>query len=550
MDTEIQALPENVDDLQRLLRELIGTTDALRSDVAAREDALAQTLRELATERKENDRLREQIRLYLQKQFGPSSEKLSKDQLKIFNESELLSEPEEEETSPDGSTMDDSGPSDPGRPRRKKGRRPLPPSLPRRDVIHDLEPDEKICPHDGHELQRIGEEVSEQLEFVPSKVEVIRNIRLKYACPHCEECVRTSPLPPQPIPKSMAAPGLLAQIAVSKYCDALPLYRQSTIFERVGIDLSRTTMANWMIHLGNLVQPVINLLRDELLEGRIVQCDETRCQVLKEPGKAAQTQSYFWAQRGGSAEIPIILFDYDRSRSSEVPKRLLEDFEGFLQTDGYRGYDAVVVESRGLIIRVGCMAHVRRKFDEAIKAQSGGKKSLKEKRGVTKAHQGLAFVQKLYRIETRIRGQSAEVRRSVRQEEAVPILAAMKRWLDEAKDQLPPRSLTGMAIGYTLHQWESLNVYVRDGQLEIDNNGVENAIRPFVLGRKNWLFADTVRGAEASANLYSLIETAKANGLEPYRYLRHLFAELPKATTVERIEQLLPTRWKPEAAPA
>ena len=178
MDTEIQALPENVDDLQRLLRELIGTTDSLRSDVAAREDALAQTLRELATERKENDRLREQIRLYLQKQFGPSSEKLSKDQLKIFNESELLSEPEEEETSPDGSTMDDSGPSDPGRPRRKKGRRPLPPSLPRRDVIHDLEPDEKICPHDGHELQRIGEEVSEQLEFVPSKVEVILNIRL------------------------------------------------------------------------------------------------------------------------------------------------------------------------------------------------------------------------------------------------------------------------------------------------------------------------------------------------------------------------------------
>jgi transposase len=550
MDTEIQALPENVDDLQRLLRELLATTTALRCDVATKDGALEATLRELASEREENLRLREQVRLYLQKKFGSSSEKLSKDQLQIFNEAELLAEPDkledEEETSADESSADNSATNDPARPRRKKGRRPLPQSLPRRDVVHDLAPEEKICPHDGHELRRIGEEVSEQLEYIPGTVEVIRNIRPKYACPSCEECVRIGPLPPQPIPKSMAAPGLLAQIAVAKYCDALPLYRQSNIFERVGIDLSRTTMANWMIQLGDLVQPVINLLRDELLDGDLVQCDETSCQVLKEPGKSAQTLSYLWAQRGGSSETPIILFDYDRSRSSEVPKRLLEEFKGFLQTDGYKGYDAVVAESHGLIIRVGCMAHVRRKFDEAIKAQSGGKKSQKEKRGATKAHQGFAFVQKLYRIETKIRGQSAEVRRSVRQAEAIPILEEMKEWLDETKQQVPPRSLTGMAISYTLHLWESLKQYVKDGRLEIDNNAVENAIRPFVLGRKNWLFADTVRGAEASANLYSLIETAKANRLEPYRYLRHLFAELPKADTVERIEQLLPTRWKPQ----
>lgn len=440
MDTEIQALPENVDDLQRLLRELIATTAALRSDVATKDGVLEVTLRELASEREENLRLREQVRLYLQKKFGSSSEKLSKDQLQIFNEAELLGEPDkpedEEETSADESSADNSATNDPARPRRKKGRRPLPQSLPRREVIHDLAPEEKICPHDGHELRRIGEEVSEQLEYIPGTVEVIRNIRPKYACPSCEECVRIGPLPPQPIPKSMAAPGLLAQIAVAKYCDALPLYRQSNIFERVGIDLSRTTMANWMIQLGDLVQPVINLLRDELLDGDLVQCDETSCQVLKEPGKAAQTLSYLWVQRGGSGETPIILFDYDRSRSSEVPKRLLEEFKGFLQTDGYKGYDAVVVESRGLIVRVGCMAHVRRKFDEAIKAQSGGKKSQKEKRGATKAHQGFAFVQKLYRIETKIRGQSAEVRRSVRQAEAIPILEEMKEWLDETKQQV------------------------------------------------------------------------------------------------------------------
>lgn len=538
VDTDIQTLPEDLGELQRILRDLMSANEALRSDVAV-------TKHELESEQAENTRLREQIRLYLLKRFAPSSEKLSEHQLQIFNEAELLSDPEaaeaeEPQEEPEAPSQKPAA--------RKKGRRPLPACLPRRQVIHDLPAEEKICPHDGTALHVIGRVVSTQLNYIPATVEVIENVRLQYGCGTCEECVRLSPLPAQPIPKSMAAPGLLAQVAVSKYCDALPLYRQSNIFERVGIDLSRTTMANWMIQIGQLVQPVVNLLRDELLDGDILQCDETRCQVLKEPGKAAQTQSYLWAQRGGTSENPIVLFDYDRSRSSEVPKRLLEGFEGYLQTDGYQGYDAVVVESRGLIIRVGCMAHVRRKFDEAIKAQGGGK-SKKEKRGATKAHQGFAFIQKLYKIEKEMRGQAAERRRAAREERARPILTEMKLWLDATKDQVPPRSLTGMAISYTRNQWNALIRYVEDGRLEIDNNGVENSIRPFVLGRKNWLFSTTVRGAEASANLYSVIETAKANGLEPYRYLCHLFTELPKADTVDKIERLLPTRWRPPKEP-
>lgn len=528
MATETQNLPNDVEELKQLL-------------VDAR--------RELEAEQAETKRLRERLQLYLQKRFGPSSEKWDRDQFQIFNEAEDLADPTlDEAEEPESESEDAAAPEAEGKaapkPRRPRGRRPLPEWLPRRDVIHDLSPEEKICPHDGEELKRIGEVVSEQLEYVPAKIQVIRNVRIQYACPGCEECVRLAPLPAQPIPKSMASVGLLVQIAVSKYCDSLPLYRQARIFERIGIDLSRTTMANWMIRVGELVQPVINLLRDEMLATDHLQCDETRCQVLKEAGRAAETQSYFWAQRTGSYEQPIVLFDYDPSRGSQVPKRLLEGFEGYLQVDGYSGYDAVIAENPG-IIRVGCMAHARRKFDEALKAQTGGKKSAKEKRGKTKAHQGLAFTQKLYRIEKRVRGESPEVRKAAREAEAVPILVEMKAWLDAAKEQVPPRSLTGQAIAYALGQWDSLCRYVEDGRLEIDNNRIENTIRPFVLGRKNWLFSDTVRGAEASANLYSLIETAKANGLELYPYLCHLLTELPKATTVDEIEALLPTRWRP-----
>jgi len=551
MDKQTQTLPTDVDELQRMLRESIALNESLATATSAKEtdllSALSDARNNLREEQKEGDRLREMLRLYLQKRFGPSSEKWSEDQLQIFNEAEADLDPEDagEEVEEVGSASEDSSvPTKPKTPR-KKGRRPLPDWLERRDVIHDLSADEKICPNDGQELTRIGEETSEQLEYVPATLQVIRNVRPKYACSKCEDGVRIAEVPPQAIPKSMASPSLLANIAVSKYCDALPLYRQAGILERADISISRTTMANWMMKIGEHVQPIINLLRDELLAGDVVHCDETRVQVLKENGKTAQSQSYMWAQRSGEAKSPVILFDYDPSRGGDVPKKLFEGFSGWLHVDGYAGYNALFDENRK-IIRVGCMAHCRRKFDESIKAQSGGKKkSPKQKKGATKSHQGFAFIRKLYKIEKDVRGQSPEVRKAARQKLAVPILTELKAWLDKTKSQVPPRSLTGQAIGYMLGQWESLVRYVDDGRLEIDNNKVENAIRPFVVGRRNWLFSDTVRGAESSANLYSIIETAKANGLEPYRYLCHLLTELSKAKSVEEMEALMPTRWKP-----
>jgi transposase len=289
-----------------------------------------------------------------------------------------------------------------------------------------------------------------------------------------------------------------------------------------------------MVRAGELVQPLVNLLRERLLAYDIVCMDETRLQVLKEPGRAAESQSYLWVQRGGPPDHPILLYDYDPSRSQRVPMRLLEGFAGYLQTDGYDAYSKVCAE-RGLTA-VGCWAHVRRKFDEVLTVQSVNP----EKRKNSLAAAGLTKIQALYRIERELQGLPAEERQRIRIARAGPLLEDLRGWLDQHLNLVPPQSALGKALQYANKQWDKLTVYVEDGRLRMDNNLTENAIRPFVIGRKNWLFCDTVAGANASANLYSLIETAKANKLEPYAYLRTVFSELPQATSVDAIEQLLP----------
>lgn len=473
--------------------------------------------------RSQLEALYEQIRLMRHQRFGPSSEK-DPGQQDLFNEAEATVEPLEVEVESENVES---------KPRKKPGRKPLPATLPRIEVVHDLPEAEKVCENDGTHLKAMGDEVSEQLDIVPARVQVIRHIRRKYACPCCRQTVKTAGLPPQPIPKSVASPGFLAHVAVAKYQDALPLYRQEAILERIGVDLPRATLAYWMIRMGDAIQPLINLLRDRLLAHDLIQIDETTVQVLKEPGKPATSKSYLWAQKGGPPDSPVILFDYDPSRSQQVPLRLLEGFRGYLQTDGYEGYAAVCAMPG--IVRVGCFAHARRKFDEAVKAQGKGGKA---KAG--KATKGLAYIQKLYRIETLIKHDSPEARLQVRQQQAKPLLAEIRTWLDQSLATTPPSSAVGKALQYLHNQWDKLIRYCDDGRLNIDNNGIERAIRPFVTGRKNWLFSDTVKGAKASANLYSLIETAKANGLEPYRYLRHVFTQLPAAQSLEDFEALLP----------
>jgi transposase len=472
--------------------------------------------------------LQEQLNLALAKRYAASSEKISPDQVCLFDEAEA--------DVPAIEDADDAVISVPAHPRKKRGRKSLPDTLPRVDVIHELPEFERRCDHDSRLLAEIDEVISEQLDIIPAKIQVIRHIRKKYAC-SCGQCIKTAPLPAQPIPKSMASPGLLAHIAVSKYQDALPLYRQETILQRIGVELPRATLANWMIQTGTLIQPVINLLRDRLLDHDILQMDETTVQVLNEAGKSAQSKSYLWLQRGGPPDQPVVLYDYDPGRGAGVPKRLLADFSGYLQTDGYDGYNAIVA-ANGLV-HVGCMAHARRKFSEAVKAQGKHKKK-------GKAHQGLILIQKLYRVEKQARRLAPEERYARRQQQARPVLDELRSWLDDSLPLVPPTSATGKALHYLHREWGKLIRYLHDGRIEIDNNGAENAIRPFVVGRKNWLFSASVKGVKASANLYSLIETAKANGLEPYAYLRYLFTALPKAETVDVIEALLPGNVDPD----
>ena len=343
----------------------------------------------------------------------------------------------------------------------------------------------------------------------------------------------------------MSAASTVARVA--KYADALPLYRQCRQLQRIGVELSRTTLARWMVRVGEFVVPLINVLRDELVERPYLLMDETTVQVLKEPGKTPESKSQLWAQMSAGPEPPIVLFEYDPTRAGDVPKRLLAGFTGALHTDGYSGY-APVVREQGLV-HLACLAHARRGFVDVLKSLGLNAKKLPANppARARRALYALQQIRTLYAIERRIRDKLPDYRHLARQTESVPVLDKLRAWLDDTIETIPPSTPLGKAMGYLHNQWKGLVRFCDDGRYGIDTNPVENAIRPFCVGRRNWLFADTVAGANASARLYSLIECAKANGLEPYAYLRHVFTELPKAQSLAEVEALLPTRLDPAA---
>ncbi len=330
------------------------TIDALKSLVAEQATVNEQLLAENHRIKAQVLLLQERLNLAIAKRYAASSEQCSPDQIRLFNEAET--EAGTEVGTPDTTTKVVTIAAHTRQPR---GRQALPEALPRLDVIHELPEAERRCPHDGAVLTEISDVISEQLDIIPATIRVLRHIRKTYACA-CGRCIKTAPLPAQPIPKSLASPGLLAHVVVCKYVDALPLYRQENILQRIGVDIPRATLANWMIQAGTLIQPLINLLRDRLLAYDILQMDETTVQVLNEPGKTAQSKSYLWLQRGGPPHQPIVLYDYDPGRGQAVPLRLLEGFTGTLQTDGYDGYNAAVAV--GGLTHLGCFAHARRKM--------------------------------------------------------------------------------------------------------------------------------------------------------------------------------------------
>ncbi len=468
--------------------------------------------------------------------FAPSSEKRRPDegeggvQLHIFNEAEALEEKKQQAPL----TVAEHT-------RSKPGRKPLPPDLPRIDVIHDIDESEKVCAC-GAELSRIGEDVCEKLDIIPAKIQVIRHIRPKYACKSCEgvesdgPTVLIAPPPAQMIPKGMASAGLLAHVAVSKYGDGLPLYRQEKMFARCGIDISRSTMAGWMVMSAQGCKPVMDLLYRALHAGPLINVDETPVQVLNEPGRANTTKSYMWVFRGGLPEKPVLIYRYSPTRSGEVAREVLQGYRGYCQTDAFSGYDGLEQAIEGIEL-VGCFAHARRNFVKVIDARGKGGKG---KTG--SAEVALDYIGQLYKIERAARAAEfspAKIQR-FRIERAEPLLAEFKAWLEKRKDQTPPKGLLGQAINYVLSRWSRLIRYLENGHITPDNNAAENAIRPFAVGRKNWLFAGSPSGADAAATLYSLIETAKACKLNPYQYLRLLFERIPYASTEADYTALLP----------
>jgi len=521
------ALPDDPAMLKALLSQLHATV-ALQ---AQRIQDLHQHIDGLTAQHEQRIQgLYEQLRLARRRLFGPSSESHS-GQGGLFDEADAVAT--------DASEADDTvalpAPTQPQpepathKPRGK--RKPLPAELPRVDIIHELPAAERTCSC-GTPMVEIGEDISEQLDIVPMQIRVLRHIRKRYGCPAGQHAPVSAPAPAQVLPKSNASNDLLAMLLTAKYVDGLPLARVEYVLGRSGAIVPRQTLARWVIGTAQALQPVFNLLRDTLLESTVIHMDETPVQVLKEAGRAAQSQSYMWVQRSGLPDRPVVLFDYDPSRSGQVPKRLLADWRGYLMTDGYEGYHAVVREQG--IVSLGCWAHARRYFIDAAKVLPAGK--------VGRAQHAITLIGKLYAVEKRHREGSVDERLAARRAHSLPVLAELRHWLDDSLLQVPPTSKLGEALRDLAGQWERLTRYCERGELPIDNNPAENAIRPFVVGRKAWLFADTPAGAHASAVIYSLIETARANGLEPYTWLRRVLRCLPEARTVEEFEALLPWR--------
>jgi len=498
---------------------------------------------ELALLRKDNEDLKrrieeltELVRRLSHRQYGRSSEQSS---VLLGNQLDLFEPPAPPEPAEEPEKKDDVEVA--AHKRRKTGRKPISEHLPCVEQIIDVPEESKWCAC-GSPKCRIGEERTTQLEYIPAQLRNLMTIRPKYACRACEgvdgtgPTVSIAPLPPHLLPRSIATPSLVAHIVVQKFCDALPLYRQESMFERLGVTISRAKMCDWLIKVAARLQPLMPELEAEARAGPLIAIDETTLKVLDQPGRSANANSFVWVFCGGAAARRVVYFKYTPTRHGKTAQDFLTGYTGAVISDGFSGYNHL--DRTSGIVHLGCWAHVRRKFADVIKSLD----SKKVKPGVS--HEAVARIRKLYAIEKYAKDHdlAPDEIRALRQREARPILDAMHAWLLDKQYEAAPSSLLGKAIRYALGQWPRLTLYIDDGNYRIDNNPAENAIRPFVVGRKNWLFCESENGAHASATYYTLIETAKANGLDPAAYIRYLLTKLPYATTLEEKRALLPTR--------
>lgn len=465
-------------------------------------------------------RVLEQFKLAQQRRFARSSESNVLQMEMQFDEAEAVI-PEELPQEHNTITVTYT--------RNKPKRRTLPADLPREVIEHDIPEHDKQCAC-GCMKQRIGEEITEQLEIIPAVLKVISHVRPKYACNRCDEGVNIAPMPKLFLPKGMATPSLVAHTLISKYQDHLPLYRQEKIWQRMGVDMPRNTICGWIMNAAEICMPMRDALMSTLLTSDYIQADETRVQVMGEENRKNTSTSYMWVYRSAKPDKKIILFDYRETRQARWPKEILLGFKGYLQTDGYNGYNWL--DDNADVVHLGCMAHARRPFAELVKlAKTTGK-----------SHKAVAFFQKLYAIEkiAREAKYSPEQRYALRLEKSKPILDEMQTWLAQSLQHAVPQSKLANALHYMHDRWQQLTNFLLDGTLEIDNNGAENQIRPFAVGRKNWLFSGSPRGAHASALFYSLIATAVANNWNPFDYLHSLFENIRACKIQDDYLNLLP----------
>ena len=513
--------------------------DAKTAELAEQNQKLDAKTAELAQALLQNRWLIEQLKLNKRKLFGSSSEQL--DQMVMDKFAHLFNEAE----AWDADSVEPVKKGERKKPRKRRSGSiddVIPEGTPVEVVEHPLSESERVCSACGSELVQIGVEIHRSLQMKPAEFWVREDRYPTYGCKNCEKetgeaNVVPTPMEPSVIPGSFASPSAIAHLAVQKYVMYSPLYRLEQEFDRQGLKLSRQTMANWILQASDTwLRPVYDALHRKLCRETVLHGDETTLQVLKEPGRTSTSKSYMWVYRtSGCAEHPIVLYEYQPNRKVENAETFLEGFSGWLHADGYQGYHRLPANIRV----VGCWAHARRKFDEALTAIP------KEQQPASKPAEALCYFAKLFQMEQDFAVLTAEERFSKRLEQEKPVLDALLVWANALKPQTAPKSALGKALHYLLEQWLYLVRYLEDGRLEFSNNRAERSIKPFVMGRKNFLFCNTPGGAQSSAVLYSLIETAKETGLDPYRYLLWVLERAPKlAQTADEAwaEKLIPAQ--------